>query len=467
MILWEYIKSKMLKYPEQTIGEGNVKMRYDELCAFAEAHAKNLTAEYYGILCKSEMAATMAFLACIAAGKTAVPMPARYGNTYLKILDRVDPPYIITDALGGLNEIYMDPKKSFVFEGESPAVILFTSGSTGMPKGIMLSEKNLLANIKDISNYFEINEDDTILISRPIYHSSVLTGELLTALCKGCKVVFCSEAFQPAKLINMIYETQTTVFGSTPTLLATLSRFAKDWESVKSIRVLSISGEIVPSGSAERIRKAFPQAKIYCGYGLSEASPRVAYLPPEHFDKDPTAAGIALPSVKIRIVNEKNNDVKKGNVGEIVVKGDNVMMSYWNDSELTRKVVKKKWLYTGDVGYFDKRGFLYIKGRKDNMIIRAGMNIYPAEIENAISSDARVKELFVYGYNDGGTNQIALKISGDFNAKKDVLDLCKAKLPAYQVPSRIEIVDEVDKTNSGKKNLKNNAQSTNYTEVKL
>lgn len=451
MKLWEYIREKMMEHSWQTVCEGDSEMTYEELCVFAEAFSKKLTAPMYGILCSSELGCAIGLLACIAAGKTAVPMASRYGKeAFLKILDRADPPYVIHDGGGELDIMYMEPKKAPSFSSTAPAVILFTSGSTGAPKGVMLSDENLILNIEGISSYFSIDSSDTILISRPLYHSSVLTGEFFVSLCKGAKIVFSSESFQPLNLLRLIRRHQVTVFGSTPTLLSVLARFVRGSDG-GSIKKLSISGECMTVGIAQSIRKSFPCAEIYCGYGLSEASPRVAYLPPDLFDLCPTCAGVPLPSVKLKIVNDCGMEINDSEVGELLVSGPGVMMGYFEDVERTEKALKEGWLHTGDLACWGEDGLPYIKGRKDDMMIRAGMNIYPAEIENALSDDERVDDVTVCGYHDNGTQQIHLSISGAFADRDEVVALCRAKLPSYQMPSRIELQNETEILKGGKK----------------
>lgn len=451
MMLWEHIKKKMLAHPTQTISEKGVSMTYEDLCIFAESFAKKLTADYYGILCNYEMTSAMALLACIAAGKPTVILPMRYGKKmYTKICESAEPSCIITDMGSGLSIIPISSENPSKLPKKDTAVMLFTSGSTGSPKGIMLSGENLICNISDIRSYFPITSDDTILISRPLYHSSVLTGEFLVSLCAGAKIVFTSEPFQPLNIINLLKNNKATVFGSTPTLMTMLSRFVREPHEL-NVRLLSISGECMTEGMARTVRKAFPHADIYCGYGLSEASPRVAYLPAEGFDDDPTCAGISLPSVKIRIARANGKDAARGEVGELLVKGNNVMTGYFGDTELTRKAIRHGWLHTGDIGYIGKNGRLYIKGRKDDMIIRAGMNIYPAEIENALSTDIRVDEIQVYGYDKNGTQEIGMKISGNFGSVDEVIKMCNQCLPSYQIPSRIELVKTLEKNVGGKR----------------
>lgn len=451
MALWEYIREKMRAHPKQVVCENQASMTYEDLCIFAENYAKKLTADYYGIYCNSEMAAAMMILACIAAGKPVIPFPVRYGReTCVKIWERATPPYMITDFEKNLNPTPISTGRRSKALPPSAAVVLFTSGSTGSPKGIMLTEKNLLANMKDISSYFPIDTEDTILISRPLYHSSVLTGEFLISLCAGAKIVFSSKAFQPLHILNIMKENRVTAFGSTPTLLTALSRFVRKPEEL-SVQLLSISGECITDGMAKTIRRAFPTAAVYCGYGLSEASPRVAYLPPEMFDSTPTSAGQALPSVKVKILRDNGQEASRGEIGEVVVKGPNVMKGYFGDTARTKAVQKNGWLCTGDLGCIGTDGLLYIKGRKDDMIIRAGMNIYPAEIENTLSQDSRCRDVQAYGYEKNGTQEIGIAISGDFSSPEDVLQLCRERLPGYQIPTKIELVKEGERLAGGKR----------------
>ena len=455
MRLWEYIKSRMMEHPSQVVCENGAVMTYEELCIYAESHGKTLNCPYYAILCHSEMATAMSLLSCIAAGKTAIPLPMRYGAEYYsKLLQVADPPELITDLFCRLGAYpYSKEAVKPAIEGD-PAVILFTSGSTGTPKGVMLSEINLISNISSIGTYFPIGKDDTILISRPLYHSSVLTGEFLLALCNGTRIVFSSEPFQPLNILTLMKKHKVTVYGSTPTLLSTLSRFIRNPEEL-SIKYLSVSGECMTEGMARSIRKGFPNAQVYCGYGLSEASPRVAYLPPDMFDRCPTATGVPLYGVDVRIVDPFGIEISApGEMGEVVVSGSNVMQGYFNDRERTKKALHNGCLHTGDLAYWDQNGLLCVKGRKDDMIIRAGMNVYPVEIENTLSTDPRVKDVLVYGFPKGDTQEIGMKICGEFANMEEVLELCRKELPSFQIPSKIKLVDETEVFSGGKKRRK-------------
>ena len=450
MTLWQELKQQMLKHPQACVSEGNASMTYEELCIYAETLSASLTESFYGILCQSDLASVMGLLACVAAGKTAIPMPTRYGKeTYLKILKKAQPPALITDLLGELSVTKTNFDKDFE-SAEHPAVILFTSGSTGEPKGVMLSEKNLMTNVRDVLAYLPITNEDTFLISRPIYHASVLTGELLVSLYSGAHIVLHPDAFQPAALLDIMKRKKVTALGSTPTLLSTLARFIRGGY-IHQVRTVTVSGECMTEGMAKQIQSAFPKTKIFCGYGLTEASPRVAFLPADRFQDIPTAAGYQVPSIRFRVVDGNDENVKDGEIGELLVQGDSIMIGYFEAPVSTRTATRGGWLHTGDLAYFDHEAILHIKGRKDNMIIRAGMNIYPLEIENIISKDPRTNAVLVYGYNKNGTQEIGMQIIGKFTSKDEVVNLCREALPSYQIPSKIELVDYFHTTNSGKR----------------
>ena len=205
------------------------------------------------------------------------------------------------------------------------------------------------------------------------------------------------------------------------------------------------------TSTAKRIRKAFPTTEIHHVYGLTEACPRVSHLPPELFDRYPDCAGIPLNSVKIKITDEDNNEVVTGETGTLWIQGKNVMHGYYKKNRLTKKVLQNGWLCTGDTARITEDGLLQIKGRKDDLIIRAGMNIYPQEIEAEIKKDPRTKEVLVQGIPAavGGT-QIAMKIAGDFKDVHEIRDLCAKVLPSYQIPNKIELVDSIPKNGTGK-----------------
>lgn len=451
MMLWDKIKTAMLEKPTQMIAENNAVMTFEEAVVYAEMFAKKIGNEKScAILCGSEMAGSLALLACFAAEVTAIPLSVRYGQAHSdKIIEAIDPTAIITDFDGELKIIRIS-NSEYIEPDEHPALIMCTSGTTGKPKGVMLSERNILANVFDICAYFNVTGDDTILISRPLYHCAVITGEFILSLMKGAAIRFYSEKFNPNNLLNIFADKGVTVFCGTPTMIELMARYKKEGMSCP-LRKISISGEKLSSPSANLILKKFYPAEIFYVYGLTEACPRVSYLPPYLFNRYSSTVGFPLKSVSLKIVKDDGSIANSNERGILWVKGDNVMIGYYNDLELTAKVKKDGWLCTGDIASFGPYDLLNIYGRKDNLIIRAGMNIYPEEIEEALKSDSRVREVLVYGIDKSGTSmQIGMKITGDFCNIQEVRELCQKLLPPYQIPSRFELLDEMPKNGSGK-----------------
>lgn len=307
-----------------------------------------------------------------------------------------------------------------------------------------------MTNVSDIALYFGMEKSDTILISRPLYHCAVLTGEFLTALVKGVKIRFYSGTFNPAVVLKMLKTYGITTFCGTPTLLSMMARFKRGTDE-DFLQHICISGECMSMETGLHISEAFPHADIYHIYGLTEACPRVSYLPPSKFKEHADCVGVPLRSISLKILSPEGFPVNANEIGTLWVKGDNVMVGYYNNPEKTAKVLNDGWLCTGDLALFTEEGLLKIKGRSDDLIIKAGMNIYPQEIESALKLDYRVKDVYVRGYTDDKLGvQIELNITGDFSDISEVKDVCRCNLSAYQIPTRINLLDEIPKNGSGK-----------------
>ena len=450
MKLWNFIKEHMYLNPTQHIYENEAQIFFEEAAIWAEEFAEKIRGFHCcAILCSSEMATAMSLLACFAAEVTAVPLSMRYGKIHCnKILDTISPDAIIMDTNGEIT-VYKLKDSQYIPPPEHPALIMCTSGTTGKPKGVMLSEKNIITNVDDVADYFEMDRNDTILIARPLYHCAVLTGEFLTAIVRGANIRFYSRQFNPAKMLELIKKHRITAFCGTPTLLSIIAKFNRG-VAAQTLKHICISGECMSSGVGTKIFAAFPACKIYHVYGLTEACPRVSYLPPQVFKNSPDCVGIPLKSVSIKILNKSGETCHTNEEGILYVKGDNVMLGYYRDSPRTRAVLNDGWLCTGDVALINDTGFLKIKGRNDDLIIKSGMNIYPAEIEDSLKQDTRVKEVLAYSFLTEFGMQIGLKIAGDFASVEDVKRLCISALPPFQVPADIELLNELPKNATGK-----------------
>lgn len=436
-ILLKYLYERMSEFPNSLISDENEKITYGELIEFAESHHTFFSNRKYGIVCKGAINTIKAIFCCLFSGATAVIMSDKYGKSYCqKIINETKIPFLIDDY--GIKCIA--PEIEEKEDISDVAYIMCTSGTTGEPKAAMITYNNILCNIKDIGKYFNINSSDTILITRPLCHASALVGELFVSLMCGANIVVNSLAYNPFMIYRTLSKEKITVFCATPTVCYQLADICSRKAEEINIRKIAISGECMTKIVANKLLNTFQDSELFNVYGLTEASPRVSYLSPDLFNKNSESVGVALDSVKLKIVDD-----------ELYVSGDNVMKGYYEDPELTKKIIQEGWLKTGDMASYDSEGLLYVKGRKDNLIIRAGINIYPQEIENALLQDENIKNVIAYRIkNDISGDKIGIKVETDIIKESEIFKICKQKLPNYQLPDIIECIDELPKNVNGK-----------------
>ena len=303
-MLYSFLKAKMNMNPDKIIRDESEAISYKELLTYAETFGKmlsNYDTAKYGVLCQSNLNSAKALMACFYAKKTAVMLSYRYGEKHnKKIIENMGLTHLITDSNIEVSE--EAEKFSEVEDLTDVALIMCTSGTTGNPKGAMITHENLITNINDIDAYFDINSRQKLLIARPLYHCAVLTGEFLLVLVKGLDIVFMDGDFDPTHIIRTIRQHKVSVLCGTPTMLYHIALAAKKALDLP-LETLAVSGECMTLKAAECIRAAFPDVSIYNVYGLTEASPRVSYLPPELFDKYPLSVGYPLRSLMVKLEN--------------------------------------------------------------------------------------------------------------------------------------------------------------------
>ncbi len=339
------------------------------------------------------------------------------------------------------------------------ACILYTSGTTGEPKGVMLSHGNLVANTLSILAYLHLKETDSVLVVLPFFYSYG-SSLLHTHLAVGGTVHIESQFVYPNKALERMAEERITGFAGVPSTFALLlhrSNFRK--MDLPYLRYVTQAGGAMAPALAKELQDAVPQADIFIMYGQTEATARLSCLLPDRFMDKPGSVGKAIPGVELKVVDRMDRKVSPGETGEIIAKGENVMQGYWGLPERTAKVLRNGWLYTGDLARVDEEGFIYIVSRKTEIIKSGAHRISPKEIEEVIAAWPEIDEVAVVGHAD----PILGEAIWGFVVTKNSLGLdqralirhCREHLASYKVPHKLIEVKVLPKTTSGKirKNL--------------
>ncbi len=337
---------------------------------------------------------------------------------------------------------------------EQPAAIVYTSGTTGQPKGVMLSHGNLSSNVCSIQQYLQLGAKDRVLNVLPFYYSYG-NSVLHTHLAVGATLVLGNNLLYPHNVLTTMASERATGFSGVPSTFAILlSRTRMENYDLSSLRYMSQAGGAMAPALIERLRKAVPHIKLFVMYGQTEATARLAWLPPEMLDAKPGSIGIAIPGVRLELRDKQGHPVVAGETGEIWASGENIMQGYWGDPELTRKVLENGWLKTGDLAHCDEDGYFYIDGRSADMIKTGANRISPKEIEEMILELDGVEEVVVIGVPDELLGQVIKAVivpgPGSQLEIKQIRAYCGKHLAMYKVPKFIEFVTELPKTASGK-----------------
>lgn len=364
-------------------------------------------------------------------------------------------------ALGLKHLLVLDEKTAARAQAAPPAppvtaseedicVFLYTSGTTGRPKGAMLSHRNFLADIEAMDAVSNLGPENNFLCVLPMFHSFAWTTSVLLPLYLGSTITI-KESFQPKDTLKTLTEENITVFCGGPSMYAVLLRMGEKGQ-FKTLK-FAISGGAPLAAEVQRgfeEKYSFPLVE---GYGLSEAAP-VVCLNPLYGVRKPGSIGLPLPGVEVKVVDDNDQEVPVNEVGELVVRGPNVMAGYYNQPEETAAALRGGWLHTGDLARRDEDGYFYIIDRKKDMIILGGFNVYPREVEEVLLTHPAVQEAAVVGVGDplkGETVKAYIVLKEGASAdRRQLQEFLKEYLAAYKIPRLFEFVAELPKSPTGK-----------------
>ena len=334
------------------------------------------------------------------------------------------------------------------------AIIIYTSGTTGKPKGCLLTHGNVIANARQISSWLGFNETDRLLSIMPLFHMNAVSVTTMSALYAGGSTVV-SPKFSASRFWQIISDYQITSFGSVATMLSMLLSTYPDGVpaglKTDQLRFAMCGSAPVPAEVLRRFEEQF-NCLVIEGYGLSESTCRSTFNPPDQ-RRRPGSCGVAIGN-EMRVVDEEDRDVPDGELGEIVLRGENILKGYYKNDAANATAFRNGWFHTGDIGYRDADGFYFIVDRKSDMIIRGGENIYPREIDEVLYQHPAVAAAAAVGvpdklYGEEVAAVVVLKRGAETTAQ-ELIDFCKARLADFKCPKTVHFVEDIPKGPTGK-----------------
>jgi long-chain acyl-CoA synthetase len=364
-----------------------------------------------------------------------------------------------TVDLGGLVERFRGQRPPAVsFDPQDTAVLTYTSGTTGPPKGAMNTHANLVFNSQTYRGFCELGPDDVVLGIAPLFHITGLIGHVTIAMLLGSPLVL-FHRFEPSAVIDIIREERPTfTVGSITVFIALMNAPNADHDALRTLTKIWSGGAPIPPSTVKAFQQAFGQY-IHNIYGLTETTspshctPRHAEAPVDEAS-GALSVGVPVYDTVVRIVGEDGRDLPPGEVGEIVTTGPQVVKGYWNKPEETARALPGGSLHTGDVGYMDDRGWFYIVDRKKDQINAGGYKVWPREVEDVLYEHEAVREAAVVGVPDqyrGETVKAFVSLrAGQQVTAEELIAFAKERMAAYKYPRQVEFLDEIPKTVSGK-----------------
>jgi len=331
------------------------------------------------------------------------------------------------------------------FHDDDPAVMIYTSGLTGKPLGAVLTQRNLRIQADLLKVVCGTTEEDRGLAVIPFFHSFGAVVNMLCALRVGASIVI-MDHFSVEGILSTIESEKITYIAAVPRLFLGMILHENERKyDLSSLKLCISGGAAMPPEYFARFEEKFG-IKIMEGYGLTEASPVCTFTRP-YMKHKPGSIGTVVPGVEAKIVDDNDHDLPPGEIGELLIRGYNVMKGYYKDEAATAQVMRNGWLHTGDLARMDEEGYLYITGRKKRMIIVSGFNVYPKEVEMVLCMHPAVKEALAVGKEDLLRGEVVkarvVKKEGMEVSERDLIRHCRKYLSSYKVPREIEFVESL------------------------
>ncbi|HEU4325456.1 MAG TPA: long-chain fatty acid--CoA ligase [Roseiflexaceae bacterium] len=366
---------------------------------------------------------------------------------HIVIAEGVSARGVALDTLMGRSSSYA---RAAAMHRDDPAAIVYTSGTTGFPKGATLSHGNVISCMAAKNTYCQTRPHDRLLLTLPLFHCFGQNAILNNGLNAGATIVL-QRRFDPERTLAAIGEDNVTMMFGVPTLFIKLLELRPDRRTFQSVRYFFTAGAPMPPWVVEQWRHIYG-ALIYEGYGLTETSPFASYNHASEYRAG--SVGTPISHVEMRVVGDDGQPLPPGERGEIVVRGPNVMLGYWNRPDATAAVIRDGWFHTGDIGTVDEQGYFYVLDRLKDMINVSGFKVYPAEVEAVLGQHNAVAEAAVYGLPDSVRGEavhasVVLR-PGYTTDADDLLGFCRHHIAGFKVPQSVRFVQALPKNATGK-----------------
>ncbi|MCX8044952.1 MAG: AMP-binding protein [Desulfobacterota bacterium] len=471
MNLMSFLESAAMRFPNKTalICAGD-RVTYRRLKALAAQYAAIFLSHGLGkgsrvaILANSSVQYIAALFGMIKIGAVCIPLNTRLTASELRLLlSHCLPAALLYDQTSEhlIPELELLPPITLCLERahrenasagaqaltsnwDDTAIILYTAGTTGTPKGVVLTHGNLLWNTLNYTAAYCMQPEDIELAPTPLFHAATL-GRVFTYVFNAATFILCPR-FDAHECLALIEQEQVTSITQVPTMYRQLHEAAqRGCYALQSVKRVVTGAAPMNATTKQQLAELFPAAALYDLYGLTEASPGVTIAGPETFHAKPGSVGRPMLTVRIGIVDDQDTPVGHETVGEIVCRGPNIMQGYYRDPEATAAALRGGWLHTGDKGFIDRDGCLHIIARKKEIIISGGVNIYPGEIEQVLCQHPDIVDAAVVGIPDErwGERVVAAVVvrSGTTITHDDILRQCRQHLAGFKCPKEIFFLD--------------------------